>query len=647
MVALALNTFRDRWQLFCGAVLGLALGVALTRSSMVVAVSATHVPLPAGTSHLAAVRLRTAYDDVATMMIITTMISMFLTVFIVGTTFAFTVAQRRRELALLRLVGGSRGQVQRLLLVEAVVLAVCGVAIGVAVGVPAVRVHLAILSGIGILPDGFRAGWSAWPVAVAAGGGLVVALLGVFAASRRAARIRPLEMMRDSDTAARVMTPQRWVAGTALLACSGAMVLVAPAAGLVVALALSLGLAVTGGVGLSLLSPLVVPLVGRLFGFALRRSAIGGLAEANLREGVRRSAATAAPLIVLVALLLGLAGALGSVARATAVQQRQTTIGDLVVETTGAEADRVATVPGVAVASPEISLPATVAMPVISDGDAEVDIAESAVLAITPDAYRRTHPLTPVAGGLGALTGDTIAATQDTSDGERLTLSTPVTVDLGDGRRSLRLVAVLPEQLSTDARYLVPRDGVPAALVADAPAHVVVRVAAGTSPTAVAKAIRAAGIGEVTDMADWARARASAQQSTNNATLIVLMGLSGLYAVVAVVNAVVMAGADRGREFAVLRLTGLSRAQVVRTALVETTAVTLIGLLLGGVVVAATLAGIATAAERTIGTAAIDVPWALAAVIAAGGFVVTGATTVLTALAVTRAGPLRFAAARE
>lgn len=647
MLRLALNTFRDRWQLFLAAILSLAVGVALMQASLIMVASAGVVPIPAGTPRLAAAELRAAYDDVATLMIITSMISMFLTVFIVSTTFAFTVAQRRRDLALLRLAGGSRGQLQRLLLSEALLLGVCGVAVGMALGVPAVRAQVWLLSRIHFLPEGFTTIWASWSALVAAASGIGVALLGVLAASRRAARIRPLEALRDSDTAARVMTLPRWISGLALLACSVALVLAAPAVGLVVALALSMGLAVAGGVALSLLSPLVVPLTGRLFGLALRRSTIGGLAEANLRDGVRRSAATAAPLIVLVSLLLGLAGALGSVARATAVQQRQTIVGDLVVETTGGEADRVASVPGVAVASPEITVPALLEMPVVSDGFSDTEVDESAVVAVDPHVYQRTYRLTPIAGSLNGLAGHTVAATQNTSDGERLTLGQPVAVDLGAGRLSLRLVAVMPEQLSTSKQFLVPRGLLPADLVANAPAQVIVQVAAGTSPQTVAQAIRAAGIGAVTTVPAWVRAQASEQQNTNNATLVVLMGLSGLYAVMAVVNAAVMAGADRAREFAVLRMTGLSRAQVVWTALVESSAVTLIGLLLGGLVVTATLAGIASAAARTIGTAVVAIPWELAAAMAAGAFVVTSVTSLLTTLSVTRTPPIRLAAARE
>jgi putative ABC transport system permease protein len=641
---LALSTFRDRWPVFLGAIASLAVGVALVESSLLVVASAQEVPVPAGASRVAAAQVRAAYDDVATVMIISSMISLFLTVFIVSTTFAFTVARRRRELALLRLAGGSRSQITRLLLAEALILAACGGVAGAALGAPAVRVQVWVLSRVRFLPDGFTTGWSAWPALVAVAGGGVVAVLGVLAAARRAARIRPLEVLRDGAAATRVMTVPRWIVGLAMAGLSLLLMLLAPAAGLVVAVALALGLSVVGGVALSLLSPLVVPLTGRLFGLVLRRGVIGGLAEANLRHGVRRSASTAAPLIVLVSLLLGLAGTLGSVAKATAVDRERATAADLVVESTGAAAERVAAIPGVAVASTEVAVPALLEMAVAVDGNPDTETDDGGVLAIDPAAYGQVHP---TAGDLSALTGPAIAATQNTADGKTFTPGQPVTVDLGDGPRTLRLVAIMPERLSTGGQYLVPRDLVPADLLADAPAHVVVRVAAGAEPDTVATAIRAAGIGDVTTVAAWAAAQTAEQQRTNNATLAVLMGLAGLYAVIAVVNAVVMAGADRGREFAVLRLTGFARGQVVRAALVESAAVTMIGLLLGGFVVAGTFTGIAAAGVRTVGTAVVAVPWGLAAATVAGAFLVTGVTAGLTALAVTRSRPVRLAAARQ
>ncbi|SFQ99661.1 FtsX-like permease family protein [Lentzea waywayandensis] len=98
--------------------------------------------------------------------------------------------------------------------------------------------------------------------------------------------------------------------------------------------------------------------------------------------------------------------------------------------------------------------------------------------------------------------------------------------------------------------------------------------------------------------------------------LSVLMGLAGLCALMAVVNSVVIAGTERRREFAVFRVSGLSRPQVVPTAVAQATAVAIIGLVLG--CAAAGLAGIGGSVRAAIGVTVVHVPWTHLAVVAAG-----------------------------
>jgi putative ABC transport system permease protein len=125
------------------------------------------------------------------------------------------------------------------------------------------------------------------------------------------------------------------------------------------------------------------------------------------------------------------------------------------------------------------------------------------------------------------------------------------------------------------------------------------------------------------------------------------MGLGGLYAAVAVVNAVIIAGAERTAEFAVARVTGLSRPQVVRMALIEASAVTAIGLALGGLVAAGALAGIAAAGVRAVGVPLVAVPWTPLLLLVPGAFLVTGAASVWSTLSATRRRPVTLVTARE
>jgi putative ABC transport system permease protein len=127
----------------------------------------------------------------------------------------------------------------------------------------------------------------------------------------------------------------------------------------------------------------------------------------------------------------------------------------------------------------------------------------------------------------------------------------------------------------------------------------------------------------------------------------VLLGLSGLYAALAVVNSLVIAYTARRREFATARVTGLTRRQVIQMAVLESCAVTFTGLLLGGVVVAGTLAAIGAGTGAALGSPVVAVPLAPASIMVIGAFVVTGLTTVLTTLSATRQRPVTLLAASE
>jgi putative ABC transport system permease protein len=646
VLTLSLALFRSRWPLFVGALLSVATGVALIDAATSIAASSG----PPDTSRLTrydALQIREAYDGVASVAVITAMLAAVLTVFIVATTFGFTVAQRRRDLAQLRLLGTSPRQVRLMLVGEAIVLGVLGAVVGVPLGRAAAAVQLWLLRRNDFVPDDFELTHPAWASVLAAGTGVLVAVLGVLAASRYAARVPPLEALRDAPQVSQVMTRSRWAWGLLLLATTLAMVAVAPLAGLVAALALSLGIALTGAVALSRLSPVFVPLVGRGLALCLRSSTLGTLAQANLRDGVQRTAATAGPLIVLVALLLSVAGALGATTEATALEERANVAGDAVVETTGAQMDRVGRLPEVVAVSPQVSLPAVASVPVRNGGDTEVADYTDGVIAVEPAAYERLHHRTPRAGKYADLKGNAIGVTEHTGDGERVALGTRATLDLGGHVVAVRVALVLPERLSTDEDVLVPRELVPAALLDRSAATVVARLASTATVDALDATVSGLHLGTARTVAAWVDERATEAQKTNDATLVVLLSLSGLYAGMSVVNAVVIAGASRAREHAIARLTGLTRPQVLIATVVEALSVAVIGLALGGVVVISALAAIAISAKRNVGEYVLDVPWALTTATALGAVLVAAITAAATAVVALRPPPISVAAARE
>jgi putative ABC transport system permease protein len=131
---------------------------------------------------------------------------------------------------------------------------------------------------------------------------------------------------------------------------------VAPVAGGDSGLALSLFVCVVLVLAFSALSPLVVPLVGHVLGLPVRRWLLGQLAHANLRDGVRRSAATAAPTLVLVVLVAGIGGTLDAITAGSREEALRTLKGDLVVTANRSSTAELAAVDGVRAFSQETSV---------------------------------------------------------------------------------------------------------------------------------------------------------------------------------------------------------------------------------------------------------------------------------------------------
>ncbi|MEW4569706.1 ABC transporter permease [Tautonia sp. JC769] len=152
-------------------------------------------------------------------------IALMAALFIIFTTLSMGVSERGRELAVLRAVGMTRGQVAGMVVLEGLALAVLGWAGGLAAG----RGLLAVVSRAtpGLFPDGAALGpWCVGLTAAAAvGGALAAAVLPAW----RAARVMPLDAM----TPPRAVPPSRWgvpagLAGLALLAINPVLTHVLP-----------------------------------------------------------------------------------------------------------------------------------------------------------------------------------------------------------------------------------------------------------------------------------------------------------------------------------------------------------------------------------------------------------------------------------
>ncbi|OHV56961.1 hypothetical protein BCD48_00770 [Pseudofrankia sp. BMG5.36] len=581
----------------------------------------------------------------------TTGLGGFVSVFVVAATFAYSVAARRREFGLLRAAGATPRQVFRLVLGEALTVGLLASLSGVALGALLAPEFAHVLVRTGFAPSDFTAHFIFWAVTPAFGTGLLVALVGAWAAAWRAGRIRPVEALREAAVDRRAMTVGRTVIG--LLAFGGSVPLIAvlmanPSADGVALIIIAAMLLI---VGFALFAPVLIPPLAWLLTAPLAASpgAVGLLARHGARAAVRRTAATAAPILV----TIGIAGAtltgFGTLQAASDSAARdQITADALVVPAVGAglpdaTVDALRAIPGVRAA-----VPVADASVYVRDGeDPEAWVARyapggdlDAVLDI---------PVT--AGRLADLTGtDTVAVPAGSrwKVGERAELwladSTPVRP---------RVVAVLGRRLDLDETFLLPaalRTGHEPTLAtvvylrlspeatrsAAAGAAVAAEVAATTAATG-----RMVGTGEYLSAASAEQARANRQAS------VVVLGMALVYTAIAIANTLVMATRDRAREFATVRLAGATRRQVLAVVGAEAVLVTGIGAALAAAVTAITAWGAQYGLADLAPSVPITVPWGPLGAIAAACLTIALLASVIPAALLLRRDPADLAAVRE
>ncbi|MFF4845157.1 FtsX-like permease family protein [Streptomyces collinus] len=572
-------------------------------------------------------------------------VSGFVSVFVVASTFAFTVAQRRREFGLLRIAGATPGQIRRMVVHEALVVGVLASATGCVLGSYGAPRLAEWAVDESLAPRWFSIGDHTWPYLMAFWTGLLVALCGVVVASWRAGRTDPAEALREASVDVRAMTRGRRLLGAALL--------ITAAVTLVVALVRDPGdllhrktyvsrpmLLITA---VALLAPVLVrPLVRLVAWLPARLPGAGGmLVRENAAAGVRRTAAVAAPVLVTVALAGSLLGATATLDKARATELRMRTAAEFVVTPVGDAGFDEATLRRLrGVSGAEVSASSSSAVYVLEDG---VALVRSDARAVEPEALAATARLPLAAGKVSDLDDDSIIVN---AEWEKHIVGERVDVWLGDGtRKSLRIAAVMTIGTGDNGVYVTPRNA-PAAPVD----RVDVRLADGADARMVAaglrRAVRASG-GEVLTRDAWVRAAYPPTDRTTRMGFFLVLGIAFLYTAVSLANTMVMATSDRVRELAVLRLAGATGRQVLRLVGAEALLVVMVGGLLGALVAGLDLLGMWSALGVLSVWTSIEIPWATLAVALSACAVLAVISAVAPAALSLRRSAVELAGVRE
>jgi putative ABC transport system permease protein len=627
---------------FIGAVVTVAIGVALVQASLLALISAATATIPAGLSSAEEAELRDGLTAAVMTLGMTVGISVFVAFFVVGSTFSFTVSERQRDFGLLRLVGASPGQVRNLLLGEALLLGAAGTVLGVIFASPVLRFELWMLRTMGFLPEGFAVEWRPWIVGVSVVTGTVTAVIASLMASRRAALVPPLLAVRDPGLTDNVMSGGRWIFGSLALAV-GVVLVAATAANESDPLDTSMPALLVLIVALASFSPrLVPPVINMTFvclAPVLRHSPMSELSRANILAGIRRTASTATPVIVLVGLVVGFAGTIRVVNEGTQQEALRMISGDIVVTAAEASTDELQSVPGVRAVSEEVQLD------VSADTASTSNHYEGYGLAVDVGNYLQTHRMTPASGDLELLRGETVALQQSFASGLGVGLGDTVDIGIGDTQRKLRVVATFPYSLS-GPRVLLPLEVLPSRPY---DRRYVIELDDSVRQDEVRGQISdlAGSASSVLPLDDWLAAENEALQDMVAKFTLAVLGLVFVYIVIAIVNAVVIATAARRAEFGVMRLTGLTRQQVILVTVLESLTVVTVGIGAGLCAAGSVIAGTTIGVSVIVGVQVVAFPWELAVAVSLAAAAVVGLTTAISTYAATRQQPVLAAGDRE
>jgi putative ABC transport system permease protein len=503
-------------------------------------------------------------------------IALFVGIFLIINTFAMLVAQRSRELAMLRAIGASRGQVTRTVLIEALVIGVVGSTLGLLLGAGVAAALQAFYKSLDLAIPGSSLQVSAPTVIACYVVGVGVTLFAAYPAARRAGKLPPVAAMRDDVSVPERSLLLRLLIGGFLLLMTGLLVAIAfTLQGLSAAILLGLaaGLALLGVV---MTSPLISRYAVRGLMSPFGRKAPVTLGRRNAERNPRRTAATASALMISLALVSGLV-VIAASAKASVNQSLQDAIGtaELLVSAdqpfSSQVGDKIAKVPGVAAVHRVRQMPG--------------DIGSHRITVAGVDDGTIDGPITTrfdSGSADGLKTGEAViprnlAKQLDLVVGKLFELTTTTS------KQTLRVAGIIAPNRQLNAVILAqPTFRLAGGATTDNTLYV--EVADGTDFGTVRQAVAAQLLDYPTVRVRDQQAFAQTQRQPINIVLGViamLLTLAILIAVLGIVNTLALGVIERTREIGLLRAIGMDGQQLRRMLQVEAIAIALLGALLG------------------------------------------------------------------
>jgi putative ABC transport system permease protein len=533
-------------------------------------------------------------------------IAVFVGAFTIYNTLSITVAQRSRELALLRALGATRRQVLRSVVVEALAIGTVASAIGLVAGIGLAKLLGGVFASVGIELPSTGTVFGARTIIVSLVVGIVVTLLAGLGPALRATRVSPVTAMREGADIPAGRIGRRAplfaaIAGALALGVLG-LGLFGPGIDAEGRLALLAPGSLLLFIAVALISPRLVPRLASALGRPGQSIAgvAGGLARRNAMRNPGRTAATAAALMIGIALVafsavLG-AGLRESTKGALAEQVRADYVivgqdGWSPIDPDAAKA--VAEVPGVDVSTGLVQDRARA----FGDKIAVDGVDERQIASVFGFDWKQGSDgaYAALASG-GAIVTDRFADDHDLALGDRL----EVTAVKGD-RLDLSVAGISkPDRFNPlgTGEVTISRSAYDESFTAERERYAFVSAESASRPQ-LEQALASFPDVKLQSKSEF-QTDQSAWVDQILGVFYVLLGLAVIVSLFGIVNTLALSVLERTRELGMLRAIGMSRRQVRRMIRHESVVTALIGAVLG-IGVGLFLAGLATTALSTEG----------------------------------------------
>ena len=538
-----------------------------------------------------------------TALLVFAFIALFVGSFTIVNTFSIIVGQRTRELALLRIVGASRRQVFRSVLLEAAIVGLVSSVIGLGLGVLAAVGLEALLSGFGLtLPSGPLV-FEARTVVVCLVVGVGVTVVSAISPARRAVRIPPVAAVSDQQSEAEISLRRRftWGIGITLLGVVAlAIGLTAPAIALV-----GLG-AVLIFIGVARLAPAVARPMASVIGRPLARlfGMSGRLGRENSMRNPRRTAQTASALMVGLALVSAIAVFGASLSRSATSSVDNAISADLIV-----------TVPNNAqggfsnaVAPTASGVDGVTASSTVYQDQFEVKGSLENLTAVSTRHLSETVILNMTEGSSSTLADGQLLISTNTANSKHLTVGDVVPVKFAKtGASTMRIGGVFKANQLIGS-YLVGDGFFLAHFQNELPIAVLLKTdgSAGVEQS-VSHALASYPNLKIQTKAQFEKSQ-EAQVNQLLALVYVLLLLAVIIALIGIVNTLLLSVFERTHEIGLLRAVGMKRRQIRGMIRTESVILSVFGAIIG--IIVGTGLGIALAwSLKTQGITDIVVPF--------------------------------------